>query len=1161
MRIRQTTHLAMAAAAALLPVATLAQSMQSGVTDSTILTPPTNLKGRAAVDLIPGKRTGLSYALRYGNVVPGTVKLELDGKLLTEGRDFTVDYGGGALFINAQVRDSSSIRVAYRHDPSVKQTAGGGGIPLLSLNFGQTGGVRMLMGFNGTQRFADGTMIQSNNAGIENSLSFNGGSLTGMLLVSAQSETTVMADGSSPDKTAPKKGQNATDMLLMQNLDLTIGGMKLTADYTDVGEKFAGFGMLQGSGVSAERAQQLEKEKGITRMGFGLSTDAPGGLSFNNSFRTIDDGGSKITFQNYGVKSTMFDAYYSSRAIDRDFSRFKDLAEGDRQQLQKERGITREKFGGRFSFGPAALKFDQNSISENDAGIYRQSLSFDSAWLVGSWNTQEVSSNFDRANDLIENERGQWHKERGMKRDSLSFATGDGLKGISARFDQKSIEYGGNAMQSMALDVSTSVLDFRYWSRETSPSFSRLGDLTQPELDGMIQQTLQIYDPKAGVNGNDRGFVVREAGLSRDFLKLTSAPLKDFGLSYQRSGVRNSGGGLEYTIFGIDSKSVKLDYRNTKIDEGFDRVHDLLEAERKLFGLQAGFDRTDLAGQLALGGKSKLDFTSLDVNSANGGLTRYTADLKLQGLEFKGAYRKVDETFARASQVNDHERQFFQELIGYTQFDAGLKFDGIKGVKLEAFVYDADNGQQDLHRYKRNAKLAYSPNKSTSWNVLYNSHKLDGAAGSLFENELFVLQGFQDFGRFGKVTARTERESFAGSQGVAPDRNTHYARYETKLGPKNDFMTEQIRTTFSDGGYENVQAYKLGWQLNSRLSVNVTEIFVDRDSDKADLQTRNYGIGYDFGNNMKFGWSWHRELNSNGNGKRNYNWSLTPGEVHGFEFGGSYEEKRIDNTRTTALGNFSFKNPKPINVGFLKDLQISVGYDSHTDAGIWKKDNTLASIGFKAFGSGFGADYGHVILPNQQRAADRTLRYIYDPTGKKALQANLVYKLRTLPGGVEQVIRDYDVSYKVNDKFTLSHSLDTLPEKAQQNVPLNSLALPLAKNSWAVDWNISSFASAKFGFQEERLYDRNALTRRLMASTSLFRNTGSPVTLSYSMEQDHRPDGKRFTKNTYDLLFEQKPGPNQSLSVGLGYINWGDGIAVGDTWSNWVFRFDYQLRF
>lgn len=1161
MRIRRTTVLALAAASAMLPAHVVAQSMLESNLQSQPKPTPESLKGRAAVDLIPGKRSGLGYSLRYGNVIPGSVRLEVDGQLYQEGKDYTLDYAAGAVFIGVPVKESSSIRVSYRHDPTKKQASNGGALPLLSMNFGNSGSVRMLIGFSGTQRFADGTMAQATNTGLQNSLSFRGGNLSGLFLVSSQSEATVMADGASPDKSAPQKGQNATDTLIMQNFDYQVGEVTITAEYTDVGDRFIGFGMLQSSGISEDRAKQIEKEKGITRMGFGVSKNAPKGLSFKNSYRTIDDGKHQITFQEYGLKSSGFELNYSSRAIDREFSRFKDLAEGDRAQLQKERGITREVIRGKFGFGPGELKFEQNSISEGGKGIYRQTLALNSSWVKAGWATQEISSEFGRANDLSDDQRAQWHKERGMKRESFDFATGEAIKGFALQYGSKSVKYDGRAFETTSFDVSTGVAQLQWWRRGSSESFGRLADLSQAELDGMIQQTLRMYDLKAGMNENDRGFIVREAGLQRDFLRLTSNPVKDVRLSFQRSGIQSSGGGLEYTVFGVDGKSIKVDYRRTNISENFTRVHDLLEGERKFYGLQTGFDRRDMAVQLSLGGKSKLDLRSLSVTSANGGLERYTANLALPGLEFRGAYRSVDDNFARVGDVNDGERQFLRELIGYRQFDAGLKYTGLKAISLEAFLYDADNGREDLHRYKRNLALAYTPNSASAWRLLYNSHKLDGAPGSLYENDLFVIQGFQDFGRFGKFTARKERESFSGPQGTLPDRETYYAKYETKLGPKNDFATEQIRTNFSDGGYENIQTYKFGWQVNHRLNVRVTEILLDRDGTKPDLRTRSYGASYDFGNNLKLGWSWHRELDSTANGKRNYNWTLTPGELFGFQFGGSYDEKRIDGTRTTALGNFSFKNPKPINVGFVKNLQINVGYDSHTDAGAWKKENTLASVAFQAFGSGFGADYTHIMLPNQHRVVDRTLRFSYDPSGKKPLQANFVYKLRTLPDGVQQVIRDYDVSYKLDERFTLSHSMDTLPEKAQQNVPFGSLAQPRAKNTWAISWNMSPSTLAKFGYHEERLFDQRSLVRRLNASVELFKDAGSPLILSYGVDQNQRPDGKRFTRSSYELLFEQKPGPNQSLSFAFGYVNWRDGIGVGEMWNHWNLRLDYQLRF
>ncbi|HET6643939.1 MAG TPA: hypothetical protein VFG65_00405, partial [Fimbriimonadales bacterium] len=69
------------------------------------------LIGKPAIDMMPGKRKGLGYPLRFGGVVEGSVAVEVSGQSLKEGADFSVDYAGGVVYISADIKDSDSIRV------------------------------------------------------------------------------------------------------------------------------------------------------------------------------------------------------------------------------------------------------------------------------------------------------------------------------------------------------------------------------------------------------------------------------------------------------------------------------------------------------------------------------------------------------------------------------------------------------------------------------------------------------------------------------------------------------------------------------------------------------------------------------------------------------------------------------------------------------------------------------------------------------------------------------------------------------------------------------------------------------------------------------------------------------------------------------------------
>ncbi|MCH8275797.1 MAG: hypothetical protein IH851_13525, partial [Armatimonadetes bacterium] len=959
--------------------------------------------------------------------------------------------------------------------------------------------------------------------------------------------------------------EDATGFLIRQNLNMGLfGGLSLTADYQDVGSKFSAFNMLQSAGVDAGGAKQLEKEKGIKRMGFGLSGEIAGGLSLSNSFRSIADGSGRIEYHDYSVNSGAVDAYYNARTIDTGFSRFKDIAEEDRKQLKKERGIARTGLGGALRLGLGSLKFDQNIIEDESGGIFRRSYQFQAPWLSAALSQQFISKEFTRTNDLVEKERKQWGKERGFSRNDITVGIPKDAENLLASFEQKTIRYDGKGFRSNALKYLGSGFGVQYWARSTDADFARLGDLTQAERDAMILDTLRMYDPNAKVGSKDRAAMVRENGLSREFLGVTAAPWEGAALRFDALRIDAGQGGIGQTRLGLETGGLNFDYRRQTLDSAFTRMLDLLPGERKLYGNQIGFDRTDLSLDWKVGPNQSFGFDQLKVGSAEGGAERLKAYIKGPGYEVRGATRRVDQGFDRAGDINDPEKNFLSQLVGFNQYDLSLKFDLIKNLSVEGSFYDSDNGDDALRRLKRHGSVVYTPDDHTRLSVRMDNHRFGGLSGLLFANDLMSIEGFRDFGRFGKLTVRREEERYGGEESEAPDRETHYAKFETQLGPNTDFSTEQVRTQFKDGGFENLQAYRFGWQVNSRLGLNMTEIMVDRDGEKPDKRSRSFGFEYDFGNNLKLGYTFNGELDSTGRGKSSYEFNMPEGQVGGFTVGGQYNEKRTKQSgdeRTNALGRFSVSHEKPFAFGPLKDINVSFGYNSKTDGGVWKKENKVADFSARLFGSEIGASYSHLILPGEQRAADRTFSFNYDPTGEKPLQLGLKYKVRTLPGGVTQVIRDFDVAYRVGDQFNLSHTVDSLPEKAQKNAPLGSVAQPTMARTWAIDWTPNESSSLKFAFQDLMNLSQKTLARRTNVTLSLFNDTDSPLRLTYGVEQSERPSYGRRTRHMYEVAFDQKAGPNQTFSVIAGTVNWQHGIVEGQYWNSWTFRLDYQLRF
>ena len=283
--------------------------------------------------------------------------------------------------------------------------------------------------------------------------------------------------------------------------------------------------------------------------------------------------------------------------------------------------------------------------------------------------------------------------------------------------------------------------------------------------------------------------------------------------------------------------------------------------------------------------------------------------------------------------------------------------------------------------------------------------------------------------------------------------------------------------------------------------------------------------------------------------------------VRRFQHGRQLFGNRSDRPAGFLLGNFSLSNPKPFSLGFLKDIKISLGYDGKNEVGVWQNEKRLGDVSAKAFGSEVGFNYGQVMMPGAMIAAQRAITFKLDPSGKKALQLAMAYKVRTMPGGEGYVIRDIDASYKLGDKLQISHSTDDLPEKEHGQAVFGTNLRPTLGRTWAIDYKASKSTSAKFGYEELSDISQHTLARRANLTFSFLENSGSPIRFTYTLEQNDRPVDGRRTRNEYKFSFEQKPGNNQTFSLMFGMVDWLDGIPEGELWNRVLLNLDYQLRF
>ena len=159
------------------------------------------------------------------------------------------------------------------------------------------------------------------------------------------------------------------------------------------------------------------------------------------------------------------------------------------------------------------------------------------------------------------------------------------------------------------------------------------------------------------------------------------------------------------------------------------------------------------------------------------------------------------------------------------------------------------------------------------------------------------------------------------------------------------------------------------------------------------------------------------------------------------------------------------------------------------------------------------------------------------------------------------VIRNFQITARPTRGMELSHQVLTNPEEQfRSDVLLGSLTSPLRVNRWKLDYAPNTKWSLA-AVWAEKLNDLTFESSRLGGVTlELFKDSGSPLSLFYGVEQLFGNVPRR-TAHRYSIRFDQRPGPNQLLSLFAGNVSYEHSIADGFSRNNWTVNVNYQLKF
>lgn len=1169
------------------PAANPAAPASTAGTQAGANSPAPVLTGLAAMDVIALKAVGPATPLRFGNVIPGSEHVNLNGRNLTVGEDYAIDDAAGVIYLFLPQKAGDSLTVDYRYDNKAAPatSAGSSFTPTTLFSFGQS--LNMSLGMGLAERSADGSVFTTNQVGWGNNFSMGSGKMSGLFMIGQRDKQTNAA-GLNMD-TSAKPGDASkiagTSQFIVQQFRTSLLGGNAQVDYQDISRNFTGFSQLRGNGYSDAQVKSLTGESGLQRMGFGLDGVKMGAASFTGSFKNVKDGDNALTWETLGLTQGGMKLSYTSRDLSHSFTRYDDLSDADKAILKTESGLHREDFAGSFNQKFAQMSFDSKSIHDDATGrtISRNDFQFGQGLTKLDFGTQDVDSAFPRIGSLAADEKTMYGREAGLHRQWLALDTSVMGKANTLSFHDTEIGGMGGQFHSETLAYASKTWSFQHVDIGAATNMHSIGALQDAEQDADIKLIAGMYDPAAKTGPADRAQFQLGSGIDRSYTSIAAQPFKAWGFSLSDLHITGNTGAIDAQQGAVTGKTLQLTYKHTDYAAAFAQETSLLAVEQQKLGALAGLDRTDFGLNWTMSATRKFTASRLTADDPNGEANRTTAEYVDKKIDITFAGRDVTSGFETTGNIADSEAGLLAALRGLSEQDAHVKWQPASNLKLDSQYSDSRNLMTGTHGEFDNSLVDWNVNKNTE--IVYarqDGHNTDPLNTSL-DSFMQKFQFMENLGKYGKLQVMEQAADYGipGSTGL--DYDTKFLSYQTNLNKTTTFTTQQTFTAYGNGGSESVDSNTLSETLSKRAGVSVTNTEITAHSETQQDETKqNYGFWYDIGSGLRISYGFASDANSSAGVASTSATTLAvgqnadtttgaqlgamkPGQVGNYQVGGGYAATEWDNTtgpnRVQSFSNVGLATVKPMNLGLLKNVTLKVAMDTAADNSAWVRENRLVSAAGKVGPDTIGFDYHSQIDPTGNQAIDRGFHWVSDQNPKDWLRASISYKERSMPLSQTYAIRDYNITAVPTKRIQITNQIQTNPEVVRNDLILGSLPQASRSNKWQVDYLTDATTTLGASWQEMRNDSNGAISRTSGVNAKLFANSPSPVTFFYGLQQTDAWAGPRHTQQRYSMQFDQRAGPHQAFNLFLGNVAYDNVLNQGQMRDNWTVRLNYQLSF
>ncbi len=594
------------------------------------------------------------YTLTHPNVVAGSLTVLAGGLPLEPGKDYLLNAPAGTIYVTKHLPAGEALEVNYRYLPVGAPGAAASVVPGIKLNLGSSGSLGLTL--NMTTPTGTGYNTTLNGLGFSDAFGPGKASqFQGLMYfsnVQANNNLVMNRSFAAPGTPAAPAIATGNDHLIMQNLTLGTRGFTVNANYQDVGQKFKGFAALKnnatGNAALQSQLSELQNEKGIKRMGFGVdiggnTAQHQAGLSLG--FNTISDAKGSIQTQNASFVGGALSLNYGSRTIGQTFSTFNGLREADHVDMSHQQGMRSQAISAALAFGSGknaqlagGVQLDQSMYSDSNGSLDRSALSLNHGPLSVSILNSSSSAGFSRLVDIDTSDKqslaldtyrlydpsaqmnmvtpvdlGQVPANQGLVRNGTNVGFVLGKQGSLSFSDMTTGELIGNgtsgkqtheagfSRQSVGLDLSHFTLNIL--NRSTNSTFGRFASMPDIDKRFLALDIMREFNPQAQLAQVAPVWAMQaaasEPGLNRNLIqssfnfgkpgKLTSLMVSGLQITDKKLA---DGAGIHPEIQRQDlqfsNSQLQLGVTRQTISDAFTSLPSLSDIEKAQFGNQHG---------------------------------------------------------------------------------------------------------------------------------------------------------------------------------------------------------------------------------------------------------------------------------------------------------------------------------------------------------------------------------------------------------------------------------------------------------------------------------------------------------------------------------------------------------------------------------------------